>query len=208
MRIPLFPLSLVIFPNSSFSLHIFEDRYKKLVKDCLKNNQPFGINFVHNSKMFDVGCLVEISNVIQKYEDGKYDITVKGIDRYYLQNFNDGEDLYYTGEVTIFNDGEEYIDPNLAEECIESFNDMIKKVKLLKIDNIAMSESKNKFLSFLIAQKAGFTGVQKQELIEMTSENKRLLFIKNHIKNLLPSLEKAEQVERIIRNDGYLTNPN
>jgi ATP-dependent Lon protease len=207
MKIPLFPLSLVLFPDSLFSLHIFEDRYKKLVKDCLKDEIPFGINFVHNAKMFDVGCLVKIDNVIQEYEDGKYDIVVKGIDRYYLQNFNDGEKSYFVGDVSIFNDNEEYVDPNLAIECIENFNEMIKRVKLLNINSISMAESNNKHLSFLIAQKAGFTGLQKQELLEITSENKRLMFIKNHLKNLLPSLEKAEQIERIIRNDGYLTNP-
>jgi len=95
----------------------------------------------------------------------------------------------------------------LAIECIENFNEMIKRVKLLNINSISMAESNNKHLSFLIAQKAGFTGLQKQELLEITSENKRLMFIKNHLKNLLPSLEKAEQIERIIRNDGYLTNP-
>lgn len=206
MRVALFPLALVLFPQSSFSLHIFEDRYKKLVKDCFNKKLPFGINFVHNSKMFDIGCLVEISEIIQEYEDGKLDIIITGKDRYYLQNFNDGEKAYYTGDITLFYDNNEYIDPNLAIDCIENFNSLIKRIEILKINSISMSESNNRHLSFLIAQKAGLTGLQKQELIEMTSENKRLLFIKNHFNNLLPTLDKVEQTERIIKNDGYLTN--
>lgn len=206
MYLPLFPLNIIVFPNASYSLHIFEDRYKQLVKDCIKDNLQFGINYVHNSKMFDIGCIMDIVSVVNQYEDGKFDIIVKGGERYYLQNFKDGEKPYYTGEIITFNDSEEYIEPNLAIECIESYNELVQKVEILNINTIPMAESKNKFLSFLIAQKVGLSGLQKQEVIEMTSENKRLLFILNHIKNLMPKLELDEQRDKIIRNDGYFTN--
>lgn len=204
MKIGLFPLNIVLFPNSYYNLHIFEDRYKRLIKDCMKGDTFFGVNYVQDTKMYDVGCTAKLHKVVNEYEDGKYDVIVKGEERYYLEKFIEGENTYYTGDVRLFNDGNEYIDPNLAIECLEQFNEMVSNVNIANIGKIQMSESSNKHLSFLIAQKAGFSGLQKQELLEMTSESKRLIFIKNHLKNLLPNLKKAEQIERIILNDGYL----
>jgi len=205
MNIGLFPLSIVLFPNSFYNLHIFEERYKKLIKDSLNNDTIFGINFVFNTKMYDVGCTAIVDKVLKEYEDGKIDIMVKGVERYYLEKFIEGERTYYTGDVKTFDDGNEYIDPNLAIECIEQFNEMISNIKIASIGTLSMSNASDKYLSFLIAQKAGFTGLQKQELLEMTSETKRLLFIKSHLKNILPNLKKAEQIDRVIMNDGYFT---
>lgn len=205
MKIGLFPLGIVLFPNSYFNLHILEDRYKKLVKDSIKNDVSFGINYVHETKMYDVGCTAKIDKVIKQYEDGRYDILVKGEERYYLEKFYEDESSYFTGNIKTFDDGNEYTDSNLGVECIEQFNEIIQNVKIADIGVISMGHSTDKYLSFLIAQKAGLTGLQKQELLEMTSENKRLNFIKNHLKNLLPNLKKAEQIERIIQNDGYFT---
>jgi ATP-dependent Lon protease len=208
MKIGLFPLGIVLFPNSYFNLHIFEERYRKLVKDCINEDLSFGINYVHDTKMYDVGCTAKIHKIIKEYDDGRYDILVKGEERYYLEKFYEGERTYYTGEVKTFDDGNEYTDPNLSIECIEQFNEIIKNIQIANIGIIPMANSSEKFLSFLIAQKAGFTPLQKQELLEMTSENKRLSFIKNHLKNLLPTLKKAEQIDRIIQNDGYITGDN
>jgi Lon protease-like protein len=205
MNIGLFPLSIVLFPNSFYNLHIFEERYKKLIKDSLKNESYFGINYVHNTKMYDVGCTAVVHKIIKEYEDGKYDIIVKGVERYYLEKFIEGDRTYYTGDVKTFDDGNEYVDANLAIESIEQFNEMISNIKIASIGTIPMSCASDKYLSFLIAQKAGFTGLQKQELLEMTSETKRLLFIKNHLKNILPNLKKADQIDRVIMNDGYFT---
>lgn len=205
MNIGLFPLSIVLFPNSYYNLHIFEDRYKKLIKDSINNDTFFGINYVYNTKMYDVGCTAKVDKVLKEYEDGKVDIMVKGVERYYLEKFIEGERTYYTGDVKTFDDGNEYLDSNLAIECIEQFNEMISNIKIASIGTLSMTSASDKYLSFLIAQKAGFTGLQKQELLEMTSETKRLLFIKNHLKNILPNLKKAEQIDRVIMNDGYFT---
>jgi Lon protease-like protein len=55
-RIPLFPLGVVLFPESRVPLHIFEERYKTLVEESLKQSTPFGINYVEDDRLHSVGC--------------------------------------------------------------------------------------------------------------------------------------------------------
>ena len=73
-RIPLFPLGVVLFPTSKVPLHIFEERYKKLCEESLKNHSTFGINYIEEDKLHSIGCTAQVADVIKRYPDGKLDI--------------------------------------------------------------------------------------------------------------------------------------
>jgi len=77
LTLPAFPLKTILLPGEATKLHIFEERYKELVKDCLDNNASFAIPFYENGKMSDYGCEVKIKNVIKEYADGKKDILIE-----------------------------------------------------------------------------------------------------------------------------------
>src|SRR5690606_7488168 len=77
--IPIFPLSIVVFPGETVNLHIFEPRYKQLIRECREEKKPFGIPVVLDSRLQEMGTLVEIAELVQEYDNGEMDIRVQGI---------------------------------------------------------------------------------------------------------------------------------
>lgn len=209
-KIGLFPLGLVLFPESVVPLHIFEQRYKNLIRDCIESGSEFGINLMLASKVYDIGCTAKVKTVIKDYDDGKLDITVGGVKRYKLNSYTVGNRIYYEGDIEYFDDGApgenepDVLDLSLLDECIRFYNEISEIVKIINIRKIDMRSLDTRLPSFFIAQKSGMSLKQKQELLEMRSENKRLLTLRNHLKEILPMLRKAENINQIIRNDGFI----
>ncbi len=209
-KIGLFPLGLVLFPESVVPLHIFEQRYKNLIRDCMETGSEFGINLMLASKVYDIGCTAKVKAVIKDYDDGKLDITVGGFKRYKLNSYTVGSRIYYEGDIEYFEDGApgenepDVLDLGLLDECIRFYNEISEIVKIINIRKIDMRSLDTRLPSFFIAQKSGMSLKQKQELLEMRSENKRLLTLRNHLKEILPMLRKAENINQIIRNDGFI----
>ncbi len=77
--IPIFPLSIVVFPGENLNLHIFEPRYKQLINDCITNQKPFGIPTVLKENVAEMGTLVQIKEVTKVYDDGRMDIKTEGM---------------------------------------------------------------------------------------------------------------------------------
>ena len=78
LTIPMFPLNMVVLPGESVKLHIYEERYKQLINDCLDNEAHFGIPFSINGKVKTFGVEVSIKKVIKIFENGEMDIMVQG----------------------------------------------------------------------------------------------------------------------------------
>ena len=202
--IGLFPIEIVLFPESIFPLHIYEDRYKELISQSIDHNEEFGVNLIFENKMHDIGCTAKVISVLKKYSDGKLDINIKGLQRYKLNSFSDGEEKWFTGEIEYIFDKEEPRDELLVLEAIKLFNELVGKIKIINIDEIIYEDLKTEFPSFLIAQKSGLSPIQKQDLLEMHSENHRLEFLKQHLRTVIPVLQEAFQVDKIVKNDGYI----
>lgn len=88
LTIPMFPLDMVLLPGETKTLHVFEERYKQLVADCLQNEAHFGIPFLHQKSMGDFGIEVKINNVIKTYENGDMDIAIEGVRAFKLVEFS------------------------------------------------------------------------------------------------------------------------
>ena len=78
LLLPLFPLEVVLFPRADLALHIFEDRYKELIADCLEHQWEFGVVLLQENSLANIGCTAAISEVARKYDDGRMDIVVRG----------------------------------------------------------------------------------------------------------------------------------
>jgi ATP-dependent Lon protease len=204
-KIGLFPLNLVMFPNSSMPLHIFEPRYKQLVGASLAEHKPFGINLVDSSKLYQTGCTVEVSEVTKTYPDGRMDIVITGKQRYTLSGLREGEELYYVGMIELFDDVDDDVDSALRYECIKLHNEVIEIAFPLAIEEYQLSElDSDTTISFSIAQKAGLNVLRKQELLELRSENQRLKVLKEYMEGLLPDLRQKHRIQQVIMSDGYL----
>src|SRR5438046_8911404 len=77
-RIPLFPLNVVLLPGAELPLHIFEPRYRQMVKDCLEEKSEFGMVLSLDKGVARVGCTAEIVQVAKRYPDGRMDILTIG----------------------------------------------------------------------------------------------------------------------------------
>lgn len=202
--LPLFPLQVVLFPHSILPLHIFEERYKQLVGECLEERErEFGINLVTDQGLARVGCTAVVADVLKRYSDGRLDILVEGRRRFELARLMSGPAAYSVGHIRWLNDIEEDVDVELARETVQLHNqlvDMVYRQSQFKLEYDPTGGG----LSFRIAQKAGMEMSQRQRLLEMNSENERLRFLQEYFLGVIPKLERMEEVERIIKSDGYI----
>ena len=206
-RIPLFPLAIVLLPQSQVPLHIFEERYKRMVDQCLEQGTTFGINFIEDSKLHSIGCTARVAEIVKRYPDGQLDIITEGIRRYQIVSVDnsDPNDLLYA-QVKWITDRDEPRDTELAGEAITLFNELCEVAYNGTIDSLDISEwvQDDRLPSFAIAQKSGLEADQRQALLGITSENERLSILRNFLSQLLPKVKELEKINDLIRNDGYI----
>jgi Lon protease-like protein len=101
--LPLFPLGLVLFPRTSLPLHIFEERYKLMMNECLENGREFGVVLTVEKGIASVGCSARIDRVAKTYDDGRMDIETTGYRRFEIASLDEHQP-YLSGEVSYFDD--------------------------------------------------------------------------------------------------------
>ena len=173
VKLPLFPLNIVVLPFEVVPLHIFEPRYKKMVKNSIAQAEPFGIVFKDNRNIDTMGCAVEITKVIKTYTSGEYDIVVTGKKRFKIMNRTKNGDLWI-GHVKFFQD-QKVGDNNLFKELQDEYLRVLLKFGIE--DNMELHL--NKKLSFEFVKGILLPIPIKKKLLELANEKDRLSFIKN-----------------------------
>lgn len=202
--IHLFPLQLVIFPGSQYPLHIFEPRYKHLVKESLSRDTGFGIVAKFENKISDVCTYVKISKVITKYPTGEYDIIVEGYQRYLINGVSIHPVGYLVAEVESHDDINETVNRDLVIQLLILFEELLKRINYKLPDEFWTNFSESSYKSFKIAEKAGLSLEQQQELLIKQSENERLKYLIDHFENLEKKYSEQEIIKSLIMSDGYL----
>lgn len=202
--IPIFPLKLVVFPNSKYPLHIFEPRYKKMINKCLEDDSGFGIVASVGKKISDVGVYVKISDILKKYQNGELDIIVTGISRFLIKNTTLYQDGYYISEIEKYDDNINEINFSLVEELQNEFEEIIELANYRLEENFWKRLSESQTKSFNIAEKSGLSFEQQQELLILRNENERINYLINYFEAIKLKLTNAEALKKIIMNDGYL----
>jgi len=198
--LPLFPLSLVLYPGEQLSLHIFEERYKELTAYCLEHQVPFGIVRSESESWAEVGTTARIEEVVKEYDDGRSDIVVCGEERFRIETVHDDQASYYTADVTLFEDEEASVDVDLKERAIT------QHMKLLELAGRTVRpdlyENVDR-LSFVLAQNGALDADQKQEVLERRTENERIRYLTRHFESIIPQIEEHEGIRRRIRSNGH-----
>ena len=181
ISLPLFPLNLVLLPYELLPLHIFEPRYKKMVRDHIEKDKPFGIILNENNVVCTKGCRVKVQKVYKQYSNGEYDILVKGVEQFKVINTRmEGETVI--GEidyVPLNNDGDEQLQKNIQELYLQVL------IKVGISNSLEMHMGKK--LSYEFLQGFELPLNMKKQLILMNSENKRLSLIKDIFVNIIDS---------------------
>lgn len=169
-RISLFPLNVVLFPGEILPLHIFEPRYRKMVRNCLETKSTFGVLLSVQSRVAHVGCSAEILEVTKRYQDGRMDIVTVGREPYRLVDLST-EDPLLEGSVDYLEDEDSPIDPQMSRKLIELY----EVCHTLLFSNMppSLTESAPALLSFAIGSALPMDLLSKQQLLELRSEGER-----------------------------------
>ena len=197
----LFPLNLVAFPGEKLNLHVFEPRYKQLINDCLEKKCTFGIPSYVNNRI-EYGTEMEILEITKTYKDGRMDIRTKGILPIRVVKYeNPWKDRLYAGgliEELRFDDKE---DGELKIRSIDLLQDLFSWLNLDKKISVERGTPLHEYV-----HKIGLTAEEEHELLIMQSEKERQLFILEHLKKVLPILERAEVARKRINLNGHFKN--
>ncbi len=197
-EIALFPLNIVAFPGEDVNLHIFEPRYKDLVRDCMENDLPFGIPSYVKTKV-EYGTQVHITEVSKTYEDGRMDIKTRAEDVFFVKDFyNPWRDHQYAGGLVEFVGDDMTEDPELHVRLIDLCGELFSWLQM--DDRIELGDD---IVSYTIAHKVGLKLEEEYELLLLRTEKDRQQFLVNHLKKILPALERAEQARERIRLNGH-----
>ncbi len=199
MNIALFPLQLVAFPYEQVALHIFEPRYRAMVADCERDGEAFGLVAVHEGKVATTGTLMSITNVVNRYDDGRLDILTLGVQPFLVERFlvSDDEDVAHRAEIVNL-PIEEQAEVALRERVAQAyyhFHELIKNEAPNRPDT-------GRPLSYQIAHLAALSIAQKIELLGIREETARLHFLLRHLNAVNPTLELVENVRQKIRQNG------
>jgi Lon protease-like protein len=210
--LPLFPLEVVLLPEEPLPLHIFEERYKQMVGECLEakasgsGQQEFGVVLAQGKAMRRVGCSARIVNLTHKYEDGRMDILTVGKRRFEVLLTNE-EKVYLRAAVEFFEDeGPDTPGETEAAHAIEGFREAMRKLRAASEMPIHLTRP-YRYLSFRLAAPLPLDLEFKQQLLTMRNEPERLRFVVRAIEAVLAQFETIKKARRKAGGDGDLYRP-
>lgn len=201
--LPLFPLSLIVFPQEQVNLHIFEPRYQQLIKECTQEERSFGVTPYLDKRLKELGTQVRVLRVVKKYEDGRMDIVVEAMKRYRLRRFvNPMEGKLYAGGQVEFIDTPPD-DASLSDRLL--LNEKIQALyQVLKIEN--EFDAEESYFSYQVAHKVGLSQQQEYQLLKISSERERIQFLEEHLEKTIPIVRETERTKELVRMNGHFKN--
>ena len=201
--IPLFPLGVVLLPHMELPLHIFEERYKIMINECLEQGRMFGVVNYDGTNIRSIGCTAKILSVVKEYVDGRMDIITKGKTRFVIKDMDQSR-IYLQVKVLFFEDEYEMVsddDDALAGEIVDLLKDH-DRISETRRDYNALTGLDFKRLSFLIPSTEGFTSEERQKFLEITSPRLRLIKCKAILKTVIQRMKMNLKINKIIGGNG------
>ena len=197
-RFPLFPLGLVLLPGEGVPLHIFEERYKLMIGECLDEEREFGIVWLADDGLKDVGCAARIEKVIERFDDGRLMILVEGTTPFRLER-RIGDLPYPAGDVELLED-EAGADDEALERARTAYADLVERVTESRPEPKALAE----LGAYGMAATLEIAPGAKQSLLELRSERERLEQLDALFAEALRRIETAAKVAEQASGNGHL----
>jgi Lon protease-like protein len=194
---PLFPLGIVALPTESVPLHVFEDRFRTMIEECLEGESEFGIVWLSDEELKPVGCACEIERVLDREDDGRFTILGRGTRVFRLLERQD--DLPYpAGIVEFLAEPEEPLDEEVAGEARELYAELVETAT----DRTLSPEELAALSAYRMAATVDFGTDAKQELLELRSENARLRLLTLLFRAAIKQLELSERAQVRAHSNG------
>lgn len=194
---PLFPLGIVALPGEVVPLHIFEERYKTMMERCLSEETEFGIVWLSDDGLREVGCACEITEVVERDEEGRLNILTRGTRPFRLLEREDHLP-YPAGEIEFLSDREESVDGSLASLARETYAELVERAT----DNRPEPLELAKMSAYDMAATVDFGLDAKQGLLDMRSENARLRLIARLFRAAMKRMEFVSHAQARARSNG------
>ncbi len=197
-ELPIFELPLVLLPGEQVPLHIFEERYKRMVGHSLDEGEPFGIVLRDDDGARSIGCTARVDDVLERFEDGRMNIVVSGLEPFkVLDRFEAPE--YPAGEVEVIAEGgERGGDEDSAAAAREAFAELAERATGERPEEEQLSDAS----AYAIAARIELPPETKQELLETRDEDKRMELLASALKAVEEALERAEAAAEHARSNG------
>jgi Lon protease-like protein len=197
-RFPLFPLGLVLLPGELVPLHIFEERYKQMIGECLDQEREFGILWLAEDELKEVGCAARVTRVLERFEDGRLNILAEGTTPFRMER-RIGDLAYPAGDVVLLDD-----DPDTDEEALErargTYADLVEEVT----DARPEPETLSGMDAYGMAATVDINPAAKQALLELRSEPARLEQLEGLFGEALRRIRTAARVAEQASGNGHL----
>jgi Lon protease-like protein len=197
-RFPLFPLGLVLLPGELVPLHIFEERYRLMIGECLEEEREFGIIWLADDALKDVGCAARITQVLERFEDGRLNIVVQGTTPFRLER-RIGDLPYPAGDIELLSD-EPDVDESALERARSGYADLVERVTDTRPEPEALEELD----AYGMAATLDIALPAKQTLLELRSEPSRLEQLEGLFAETLRRIETAARVAEQASGNGHL----
>lgn len=196
--LPLFPLNVVVFPRTRLPLHIFEERYKEMVGDAIRDNTEFGIVLAKEEGIVNAGCTVVVERVVKRYPDGRLDVLTSGRRRFEVISINQERD-YLQGEVEYFDDDDPNpAPPELQHKALTQYKEL---VDLGAVDLYSEPDFDDPQLSFQLAQAVGDVDFLNL-LLRNRSETGRMKDLNRYLSEYVPRKREALRMKALAPLNG------
>jgi Lon protease-like protein len=194
---PLFPLGIVALPTELVPLHIFEERYKTMIGQCLDEGSEFGIVWMSEDGLRPIGCACEIAEVIERMEDGRINLIARGTRPFRIEERQE-ELPFPAGTVEFLDDRSEDADDDAAEAAHEAYAELVNEATDRTPDMTEIGEMS----AYQMAATVEFGLDAKQGLLDLRSETARLRLVTRLFRAALKRLDFVNRAQARARSNG------
>ena len=194
---PLFPLGIVALPHELVPLHIFEERYRTMIGECMERGTEFGIVWAGEDGVRPIGCAMEITEVLERMDDGRLNILTRGTRPFRI--VDEQHNLPYpAGTVEFLNDKAEEADPKTRAAAHEAYGSLVEQAT----DRTPDAEELGSMSAYQMAATVDFGLDAKQGLLDLRSENARLRLVTRLFRAASKRLDFIERAQARARSNG------
>ena len=194
---PLFPLQMVALPSELVPLHIFEDRYKAMIARCLDEKSEFGIVWVAEDGVREIGCACEVVEVLERFDDGRLNLVVRGTKPFRITDRQE-EHPYPAGVVEFLADRDEEVDPELLAEAQAAYAQLVEEATDREPEPDALAAMD----AYAMAATVEFGLEAKQGLLDLRSETARLRLLLRLLRAAIKRMDFLEAAQERARSNG------
>jgi Lon protease-like protein len=201
--IPIFPLAIVLYPGEDVNLHIFEPRYKQLIRECYDAKKNFGVPVILNNAVAEMGTMVEIKELSRAYDNGEMDIKTRGVKVFrILEIIKEIPGKLYSGAIVNYPDNNEKGNRELMQKLLAGIKELHRLLNVTK----DFKKPEEELTCYDVAHHAGLSLEEEYEFLGLMHELQRQEYLKRHLSRTLPIVAQMENLKEKIQLNGHFKN--